>query len=376
MASVVHVIVGLGNGGAEKTLLKVCSLDEKNSHSIISLTGSGHHGQPLRASGGHLHCMGLRVWNLLSVIKRIRRLRCVTEADIITAWMPHAILLSPLYAGKTRNPKLVINLRASSYGQPLANFFRNLLLLAWSLRFGEMVDAVITPGKATGKSHQGLFIGKEKFQIIHNGFQQPENASVQELLSTSEGFLHNGAKTPGVLHIGMFARWHPQKNHSGFLRALLFLDQDGLDFKAVMAGSKVEWSNKRLSRRIYRYGLQDKVELLGNFETLKGIIERVDVHVVASSYGEAFPNIAAETMIEGVANIVTDVGDSATVIGDTGWLVEPGSSHALYLALKECMGSTAELRSKGQSARERIQSSFPAAKMIQEYSDLYRSLGH
>ena len=34
---IVHIITGLGNGGAENTLYKICKYDNLNDHSIISL---------------------------------------------------------------------------------------------------------------------------------------------------------------------------------------------------------------------------------------------------------------------------------------------------------------------------------------------------
>ena len=38
---IVHIITGLGDGGAERTLYKVCKYDIKNKHIFISLTGPG-----------------------------------------------------------------------------------------------------------------------------------------------------------------------------------------------------------------------------------------------------------------------------------------------------------------------------------------------
>ena len=34
---IVHIITGLGNGGAENTLYKICKYDNLNDHSVISL---------------------------------------------------------------------------------------------------------------------------------------------------------------------------------------------------------------------------------------------------------------------------------------------------------------------------------------------------
>ena len=38
---VIHIITGLGDGGAEHTLFKVCKYDVLNNHIVISLKGPG-----------------------------------------------------------------------------------------------------------------------------------------------------------------------------------------------------------------------------------------------------------------------------------------------------------------------------------------------
>lgn len=376
MASVVHVIVGLGNGGAEKTLVKISTLDNKNSHVVISLTNSGHHGTPMRASKGHLHCMGLRWWNLPEVLKKMRRLRCLREADVITAWMPHAIILAPFYLPKSKGIKLVINIRASSYGRPFTDFLRKSFLGAWAVFYGKLVDVVIFPGKSTEHSHRFLPIKREKFVVIQNGFSPEEAHRGPEQPLPSETLIGNPAKTSEIFIIGMFARWHPQKNHIGFLKALFLLSQDGVNFRAIMAGPNVDWKNNRLVRIVKRYGLEENVELLGAFKKLEGVSRLIDVHVVASTYGEAFPNVAAETMLLGVPNIVTDVGDASTVIGSTGWLVSSRNPLALCHALKEAQASKSDLRFKGESAVKQVLSFFPIDKMVGDYSNLYTELSH
>ena len=37
---VVHIITGLGDGGAENTLYKICKNDHHNKHIVISLKGT------------------------------------------------------------------------------------------------------------------------------------------------------------------------------------------------------------------------------------------------------------------------------------------------------------------------------------------------
>ena len=48
---IVHIITGLGDGGAENTLFKICKYDTKNKHIVISLKSGGKYYSLLKKSG-------------------------------------------------------------------------------------------------------------------------------------------------------------------------------------------------------------------------------------------------------------------------------------------------------------------------------------
>ena len=56
---ILHIITGLGDGGAEHTLFKICKYDLKNKHSIISLTGKGKYFSLLKKMGIKVYCLNV-----------------------------------------------------------------------------------------------------------------------------------------------------------------------------------------------------------------------------------------------------------------------------------------------------------------------------
>lgn len=374
MVSVVHVIVGLGNGGAEKTLSKVCSLDTNNSHVVISLRDSGFYGPVMRSSKNHVHCMGMRWWNVPLVLRSMRRLRCLREAEVITAWMPHAILLAPLYFPSRSKAKLVLNLRASSYGGHVGDLLRKSILNLWAVAFGRRVVGLILPGEASSRGYRKFRLGREKIKILNNGFEVANLPSSREYPPRENSETVNASQPVEPVCLGMFARWHPQKNHDGLLKVLSELSESGLSFRLILAGQGINWANGKLTAKLRKYSLTSKVALLGPLDSLDRVTGLIDLHVLPSAFGEAFPNVVAETMLGGVPNIVTDIGDSAQVVGDTGWIVEPNNSLALREALTEATRPNTNWAILGSAARERILNNFPLTKMVKAYSDYYQGL--
>jgi len=97
---------------------------------------------------------------------------------------------------------------------------------------------------------------------------------------------------------------------------------------------------------------------------------------VLSSVSEGFPNTVAEAMACGVPCVVTDVGDAACIVADTGVIVGPHDDSAMTQAIDQCLQQmpSPEWQDKGMAAREHVISHFSLCKMVSEYARIYRRL--
>ena len=101
----------------------------------------------------------------------------------------------------------------------------------------------------------------------------------------------------------------------------------------------------------------------------------LDVLASSSSYGEAFPNVLGEAMASGVPCAVTDVGDSAYIVGDTGRVVSSGDMEGLAHAIGSLLEMPAEaLRILGARARARVAEHFEIGKIVRRYEAFYQEL--
>jgi glycosyltransferase involved in cell wall biosynthesis len=104
----------------------------------------------------------------------------------------------------------------------------------------------------------------------------------------------------------------------------------------------------------------------------------LDLHILASGGGEAFPNAVAETMLSGTPSVVTDVGDCAYLVGGSGWTVPPRNPEAMAEAIRqaheEWRDDPAKWADRGADARQRIVDNFSIDRMISAYEEVWRSV--
>jgi glycosyltransferase involved in cell wall biosynthesis len=175
--------------------------------------------------------------------------------------------------------------------------------------------------------------------------------------------------------IGLVARFDPQKDHQGFLQAARRLHAHRPDVRFVLAGPGVDQCNGTLARTIAEAGLVNAVHLLGPRSDVPRLMAAFDVASLSSRWGEAFPNVVAEAMACGIPCVVTDVGDAAEIVGDTGLVVPPCDPQALAGGWERMLALPAEQRRDlGEQARARIAARYDLRQVTQRYETFYSTL--
>jgi glycosyltransferase involved in cell wall biosynthesis len=96
---------------------------------------------------------------------------------------------------------------------------------------------------------------------------------------------------------------------------------------------------------------------------------------LCSLCNEGFSNVVGEAMACGLPRVITDVGYSAFIVGDTGRVVLPGNPTAICVARRELLDmSGGERESLGQAARCRVQEYFSLPTITRQYEQLYKDI--
>jgi glycosyltransferase involved in cell wall biosynthesis len=165
------------------------------------------------------------------------------------------------------------------------------------------------------------------------------------------------------------------KDHITFMRAAGRLVAQYPDVHFILAGRGIDKNNSILIKMIQEVNLMRNIDLLGECSNMPEIIAALDISTITSSWGESFPNVVGESMACGVPCVVTDIGDSAWIVGNTGIITQPRNTDKLVEAwIKLIKRGSAARKQLGQKARERIVNNFLLSKIINDYEKTYREV--
>lgn len=368
---VMHLITGLGTGGAETVLFRLLSgMDRSRFESCVAcLTSDGPVGAKIRALGipvtaldmppGRLTVQGLS--GLLRLVKGF-------NPDILQTWLYHADLLGGLAGFACRIP-VVWGLHNTSLDPSAVK--RTTILVAHlnALLSHFLPRRIISCSETARASHIRMGFNASKFVVIPNGFDLSAFHPDPSARASLRGELGLSADT---FLVGLVARFDPLKDHHTFVRAAgkIYASQPQAHF--VLCGDGVSWENDALAGWIDAAGIRSNCHLLGRRADMPRLMAALDV-LALSSIGEAFPNVLGEAMSCGIPCVATDVGDAANIVGPTGVIVPPGDSEALASGVEKLIGIGSNGRQKlGDAARQRVQDNFEISQIVGRYETIYQ----
>lgn len=347
-------------------------MDRSVWHSeVISLSGIGEIGKVLQKEGVTVRAlnMGKGASSLIGMVRLVRMLRR-NRPDIIQTWLYHADLIGGLAARMARVSRVVWNVRHSSVDEPGIKPSTRLIARFCGMLSRWVPIQIACNSSVAMKYHcERLGYREDKFQIIPNGFEINRFGKNPEAKRQLRMQLGISSEHPIV---GMVARFHPQKDHLTLVKAAAGVRSVFPGVRFVLCGDQVDSGNKTLMGWLDEYDLIDTFHLLGRRDDILEIMAGFDVAVLSSAYGEGFPNVVGEAMASSVVCVVTDVGDSAYIVDNTGKVVPPRDVDALssairgYLEIPECQRSAL-----GEMARSRLLSQFDIRNIVKMYERMY-----
>ncbi len=371
MTRVLFLIRSLGRGGAERQLLELIKGLNKSRFAITLVVF--YDGGALRPAFELIR--GIEIvslhkahrWDLIPFLsqlwKTVRRVR----PHIVHGYMGVANELA-LLVGKVFGAKVVWGLRSSIVD--FSNYdWAHLFSFRISALLSHFPDLIIVNSHAGRRHHISHSYDAAKIIVIPNGIDT--NLFKPDHDSGSRWRASVGISATTRL-IGIVARFDPIKDHETFLRAAALLVRETPNLHFACVGAPIEPFFSRARHLACSLNLHHAVTWCPPQDSMPHVYNALDI-LVSSSLSEGFSNVLAEAMACGVLCVATNVGDSALILADAGFLVPPRDPQSLFKALASALACS-QKPSLREKSRQRVIHSFSSERMIASTSHILSHL--
>jgi len=358
---VLFIVRSLGYGGAERQLVELAKGLHRRGHrtALLVYYQGGPLAKELEAAGVEVVGLGKRGrWDLISPFVALRREIRRRKPEILHGYLPDGNLLALLGRRYSPSSRVVWGVRASNLER------RHYDWLVWAIFrascwLAPRADLIISNSEAGRAWHVANGYPADRSIVIPNGID------VERFRPNPFGrarWRSEWGVADGTPVIGLVGRLDPMKDHETFLVAASRLSARRADVRFVCVGAGLDGYQAHLERFAADLGLGQRLIWVPMQDRIEEIYSAIDLLTSSSAFAEGFPNVVGEAMACGVPCVVTDVGDSARVVGDTGLVTQPRNPDALAEALDE--GLRALVQPAGRRARQRIEEEFSVDRLV------------
>lgn len=368
------LIRSLNRGGSERQLAELAAHLDPRAFDVLVLTfypGGGVWEELVTHPTVRLESLHKRGrWDIVACAWHLARVLRAWRADILHTYLVEPSIYGLLATRLAPGPAVVWAVRASNIDFSLFERINRVTfrVAAWLSRFADLIVANSEAGRT---HHVKSGYASARFITIQNGIDTNRFRPAKDARTTARAAWK---VADDQFVVGVSARLDPLKDHPTLLKAIADLCRQFPNVRLVCcgAGSDEYLRNMRILAR--DLGIFDRVLWVGEEPQMEAAYAGFD-SLCSSSTSEGFSNSIAEAMACGVPCVVTDVGDSAEIVGDTGYVVPAHDPQALARALATLLVLTPSERSAlGERARVRIVTKYQIATMVARTTAMYRKL--
>jgi glycosyltransferase involved in cell wall biosynthesis len=373
---VAHLITGLDSGGAQMMLYNLLSKTnrEKFEPIVISMMDRGIFADRIATLDVPIYTLDMNaetsssiksLWKLQDILRQLK-------PNVIQSWMYHANIAAALSQVLSFMKIPVCWGIHHSIASLSSEKKLTITLIKLGAYLSRLPSKIVFVSQSSQQQHQALGYSDRHSDVIPNGF----DTSLFMPSPTAKLALRSELGLPeNAFLIGAIGRNHPMKDHANFIQAAALLHAQQPEIHFLLIGKELNGNNLTLVEQIKKLNIKDHFHLLGERNDISRLTAALDICSLSSAYGEAFPLVIGEAMSCGVPCVVTDVGDSGWIVGDTGRVVPPKNAPALAAAWQELVELDPQAREElGKMARKRVIEDFSLELIVDRYEEVYASL--
>lgn len=371
MIKVAHISTGLETGGAEVQLMRLLGAFDKNKFElmVIGLDRDTYLGDRIRDLGIPVHALNIKK-KPRSIVQTYTLLKAFNPDVIHGTMYESGVIGSVMRRFLPKKPPVIWTVHEGLENYRKESLRKQLQLRLWGL-MSSLPEVLMYVSHLNCKQHLDWGFNNKKALVIPNGVDTQRFYPNNKARSKIRKELGIPAKS---FVVGITARFHPVKNHLGFIHSAAILAKLHPSTHFIMVGTNIDADNKELTGLISEYGLQENIHLLGNREDIPDIVNAYDVAAL-TSFGEAFPLTLGEAMASAVPCVASNVGDNNFIIKETGRVVPVNDNEAMATAWKTLLEMDKnEFKQLGDNALERVLRKFALSQQVMQHEGLYTTL--
>jgi glycosyltransferase involved in cell wall biosynthesis len=363
---IVHIIVGVRQGGAEKILADVVNARAGGlEHHVVSLLA----GEPYFAmNAASFHSLGLTRGQLSpGAVRRLRAIVRRLEPNLVQGWLYHGNFAS-LFV-RDLSPTLLWSIHNTDLPVGSSKLSTRLIDRLCALFSRAAPDRIVYASEPARRVHERLGYAPAKGTMIENGIDLDAFRSNAETRNQVRRALD---VSEGERLIGCIARFDPQKDHRTLIRSFASVVRQRPDARLVLVGDGCMDQNVELTQWLQENSVAERALLLGQRSDIGAIMSALDLLVIASAYGEALPLVALEAAAADLPLVATDVGEVRPFVLDPEDVVPPRDPERLADAILRALNRGRDPASEPAHARRRrLEQRFSRAAMVARYGAVY-----
>lgn len=373
--NILNIISNLGRGGAETTLLKILLNDHNNKHVVISLKRGGELAKIIKKNNIELHDLNFKFYDVFIYFK-IGKIILKNNPDVIQTWMYHADFIGSIYKFFFKI-KCIWCVRTGTLNVSFNNILTIIIRKLCAIISNFTDDKIIYCSHNSKKIHEKIGYNKKNSIVIPNGYDI--NFFNESLIIKNKLRIKNNLDDSAVI-LGLVGRLHIQKNHIFFLEIILRIKKYYKQYNVigVIIAPLISQNNLKLQldKFINFHNLQKNIIFIDGSENLNEKINIIDINLLCSSWGEAFPNVVCETMLTGIPNIAYDIGDVKLIIKNKKYITQDLNLNSFIKKINYLLdikkNKIKDWEKIKIQQREIIKSNFTLEKMVSSYNNLWK----
>jgi len=404
---ILHIIKGLGRGGAERLLVSTIRQHNKEYHFdvVYYLPNKSHLAEELRSLG----CTVLlipspNVWLMLLQLPVLIRFIRQNQYDLLHAHLPWSGIMARM-AGKITNVPVVYTEHNLFNRYNVVTRLISKLTFSWqkhviavSARVKETLQQQVQPSVPVRVIMNGVDVGEfrregaSRQEAVGKGSLNVGNKSQAGGIN-AEGFFNNEQRTINndftevkmntirrslglpeqAMIIGTVTALTEQKRIDRWIEVATAVARECPEVYFVIVGDGL--LREALHQQGERLVKQKKLLFAGMTANPAQWLSCVDIFLMTSDF-EGLPVALLEAMSMECVPVVTNVGGIPTVIteGDSGFMFDPESIDTAVEKI-QWLAASPELRRKmGVAARKVVVEKFSVVRMVAELEEVYRDV--